>query len=67
MSADELLMARPRRGFMADTAVMPMPRERGALAEKIHDEMLTWLFEPPTKGGRPVQVENESDILVNVI
>ena len=38
-----------------------------ALAQKIHDQMSTWLFEPPTKDGRPVRIKNESDIAVNVI
>ena len=38
-----------------------------ALAQKIHDQMLTWLFEPPRKDGRPIRVKNESDVTVNVI
>ncbi len=38
-----------------------------ALARKVHDQMLTWLFEPPTKDGRPVRIKNETDITVNVI
>ena len=38
-----------------------------ALAQKIHDQMLTWLFEPPTKDGHPIRVKNQSDITINVI
>lgn len=38
-----------------------------SLAQKIHDQMMTWLFEPPTKDGQPVRIKSESDITVNVI
>ncbi len=38
-----------------------------SLTQKIHDQMMTWLFEPPTKDGRPIRIKNESDIAVNVI
>jgi hypothetical protein len=38
-----------------------------SLAQKIHDQMMTWLFEPPTKDGQPVRIKTESDIAVIVI
>src|SRR5665213_1155877 len=38
-----------------------------SLAQKIHDQMLTWLFEPPTEDGRPVRITTQSDIVVTVI
>lgn len=38
-----------------------------SLAQKIHDQMMTWLFEPPTKDGQPIHIKTESDIAVNVI
>lgn len=38
-----------------------------SLARMIHDQMMTWLFEPPTKDGQPIRVKTESDIAVNVI
>jgi outer membrane biosynthesis protein TonB len=38
-----------------------------SLAQKIHDQMMTWLFEPPTKDGQPIRIKTESDIAVNVI
>ncbi|MBB5343583.1 energy transducer TonB [Tunturibacter empetritectus] len=38
-----------------------------ALTQKIHDQMMTWLFEPPTKEGQPIRIKTESDIAVNVI
>ncbi len=38
-----------------------------ALAEEIHEQMMTWLFEPPTKDGQPIRVKSQSDITVNVI
>ena len=38
-----------------------------ALAEKLHDQIATWLFEPPKKDGQPIRVKNESEITVNVV
>jgi hypothetical protein len=38
-----------------------------SLMQKIHDQVMTWLFEPPTKDGHPVRVETGSEIAVNVI
>jgi hypothetical protein len=38
-----------------------------SLTQKIHDQIMTWLFEPPTKDGQPIRVKTESDIAVNVI
>lgn len=38
-----------------------------SLAQKIHGQMMTWLFEPPLKDGQPARVKTESDIAVNVI
>jgi hypothetical protein len=38
-----------------------------SLAKTIQDQMVAWLFEPPTKDGHPIRVKNESDITVNVI
>lgn len=38
-----------------------------ALTQRIHDEMMTWLFEPPTKEGQSIRIKTESDIAVNVI
>ncbi len=38
-----------------------------ALAQKLQAQMLTWLFEPPTKDGKPIRVKNESDITIRVI
>ena len=37
------------------------------LTQKIHDQVTTWLFEPPTKDGQPIRIKTESDIAVNVI
>jgi len=37
------------------------------LTQKIHDQVMTWLFEPPTKDGQPIRVKTGSDIAVNVI
>lgn len=37
------------------------------LTKTIHDQMVSWLFEPPSKDGHPIRVKNESDITVNVI
>ena len=37
------------------------------LAQKIHDQMMTWLFEPPSKENQPIRIKTESDIAVNVI
>lgn len=38
-----------------------------SLAQKIHDQMMSWLFEPPTKDGQPVRLRTELDIAINVI
>jgi hypothetical protein len=38
-----------------------------SLTQKIHDQVMTWLFEPPTKDDQPIRVKTESDIAVNVI
>jgi hypothetical protein len=38
-----------------------------SLTQKIQDQMMTWLFEPPTKDGQPIRIKTESDIAVNVI
>lgn len=38
-----------------------------SLTQKIHDQMMTWLFEPPTKEGQPIRIKTESDIAVNVV
>lgn len=38
-----------------------------SLTQKIRDQMMTWLFEPPTKDGQPIRIKTESDIAVNVI
>lgn len=38
-----------------------------SLSQKIHDQISTWLFEPPTKDGQPISIKTESDITVNVI
>lgn len=38
-----------------------------SLSQRIHDQIMTWLFEPPTKDGQPIRVKTESDIAVNVI
>jgi hypothetical protein len=38
-----------------------------SLTQKIHGQIMTWLFEPPTKDGQPIRVKTESDIAVNVI
>lgn len=37
------------------------------LAQKIHDQIMSWLFEPPLKDGQPIRIKTESDIMVNVI
>ena len=38
-----------------------------SLAAKIHDQMMTWLFEPPTNNGQPIRAKTEFDDIVNVI
>jgi hypothetical protein len=38
-----------------------------SLTQKIREQMMTWLFEPPTKDGQPIRVKTESDMAVNVI
>lgn len=37
-----------------------------SLTQKIHDQLMTWLFEPPTKDCQPIRVKTESEIAVNV-
>jgi hypothetical protein len=38
-----------------------------SLTQKIHDQMMTWLFEPPTKDGQPIRIKTGSDITVTVV
>lgn len=38
-----------------------------SLAQKIHDQIMTWLFEPPKKDGKPIRIRTQSDLTVNVI
>ena len=38
-----------------------------ALTQKIHDQIMTWPFEPPTKESQPIRVKTESDMTVNVV
>lgn len=38
-----------------------------SLTQKIQEQMMTWLFEPPTRDGQPIRIKTESDIAVNVI
>jgi len=38
-----------------------------SLTQKIQAQIMTWLFEPPTKDGQPIRIKTESDIGVNVI
>jgi len=38
-----------------------------SLTQKIRDQMMTWLFEPPIKDGQPIRIKTESDIAINVI
>jgi hypothetical protein len=38
-----------------------------SLKQEIHDQIMTWLFEPPTKDGQPIRIKTASDITVNVI
>jgi hypothetical protein len=38
-----------------------------SLTQKIHEQIMTWLFEPPMKDGQAIRVKTELDIAVNVI
>jgi outer membrane biosynthesis protein TonB len=48
---------------MATVEKSPSP----SLTQKVHAQLMTWLFEPPTKDGQPTRIKTESDIAVNVI
>jgi hypothetical protein len=54
-----------RDGTVETASVEKSPSD--ALTQKIHDQMMTWLFEPPTRDGQPIRIKTESDIAVNVI
>jgi hypothetical protein len=38
-----------------------------SIEAKMRTEMLSWLFEPPTKDGNPVKVSSQGDITINVL
>lgn len=38
-----------------------------AVEAKMHAEMLSWLFEPPTKDGKPVKVSSQGNMPINVV
>jgi hypothetical protein len=38
-----------------------------SLQQKIHAQIVDWLFEPPQRDGKPIRVATQSDLVVNVI